>query len=968
MRRALQTFLLSIALSIIAATAHAQCSGPGGVPFNCTAGNAPQAADYVGGGSNTSPQTGDSVRWTWAQVLAMDHSISPVTANAHTNTLATWMGYLSGTTDPFAVSLGSTLTVTGAVSGANFTSTTVPGGIAASEACWNAGGELISCGAVAPSAVYATDGSSVPSFVTTLPAGLTMVGEILGPKTYASAAALPSVTTSNAGQMAFVLNCVNGNEGSGSGCLYKVSSGGAWVAQPSTPTQTLTVGGQTLFLGQATTNLGTGGSIATATGSFTNGHCVSVNATFTLVDAGAPCGTGGGGGTGTIATATINSVPFYNGATAIGGLAIVNNAVLVTNGTGVPSEATTLPSGLTIPSPSITGLNASAINAGQLAVANGGTGLAAFTRSGGTTVFGTTSGTLTSGHCVSIDASGNLVDAGGACTVGGGGGTVTSSAINSIPFYSAAGTTVVGMTVVNNAVLVTSGAGVPSESATLPSGLTIPSPTITGLNASAVSVGQLAAANGGTGLSAFSRSGNTTTFVTTTGSQISGHCVSIDGSGNHIDAGAACGSGAGGSGTVTSSAVNSVAWYSATGTAVTGMTPVSNAVLVTSGAAVPSEATTLPSGLTIPSPIITNLNASAVSVGQLAAANGGTGLSAFSRTGNTTVFGTSTGALTSGHCVQIDASGNFIDSGGACAGGGITVASANQLAYYPANGSSVAGLGSVSNAVLITSGTGAPSESTTLPSSLTIPSPTLSNPASTGNGSYVNLTGTGVLTTAAPTASQAGLVLPPGVAPTAPPNGAIWTQTANPGLYARIGSVSVGPFTPNGVVGPGTTLIGSVPVWSNATGTGLGAGLPVGLTGNSTIVETTSAGLLTASLIPQHPRFMGFQWNSSNIVVNDTYVFTPNFQSAAGTVQSVTAYTGGTGTPTFTISLQINGIAVTNCSAIVVTAANTLTSPGTTNCTATTIAAGNRVAAVISAVGGTPVSAGVQVNYTEGGA
>lgn len=46
--------------------------------------------------------------------------------------------------------------------------------------------------------------------------------------------------------------------------------------------------------------------------------------------------------------------------------------------------------------------------------------------SGSTSTFATTTGTLTGGHCVQIDASGNLIDAGAACGTGGGGGGVTS--------------------------------------------------------------------------------------------------------------------------------------------------------------------------------------------------------------------------------------------------------------------------------------------------------------------------------------------------------------------------------------------------------------------------------------------------------------------------------------------------------------------------------------------------------------
>lgn len=78
--------------------------------------------------------------------------------------------------------------------------------------------------------------------------------------------------------------------------------------------------------------------------------------------------------------------------------------------------------------------------AGTLSVARGGTGAATFTtnepvigngtsplaqgtRSGNTTKFVTTTGTLTPGDCVSIDANGNFIDAGTTCGGGGGGGS-----------------------------------------------------------------------------------------------------------------------------------------------------------------------------------------------------------------------------------------------------------------------------------------------------------------------------------------------------------------------------------------------------------------------------------------------------------------------------------------------------------------------------------------------------------------
>lgn len=70
--------------------------------------------------------------------------------------------------------------------------------------------------------------------------------------------------------------------------------------------------------------------------------------------------------------------------------------------------------------------------------------------SGSTATVGTTSGSLTNGHCVQIDASGNFVDAGGACTVGGGGGTVTSGTADQLAYYAGTGTVVSGTNALPN--------------------------------------------------------------------------------------------------------------------------------------------------------------------------------------------------------------------------------------------------------------------------------------------------------------------------------------------------------------------------------------------------------------------------------------------------------------------------------------------------------------------------------------
>jgi hypothetical protein len=114
-----------------------------------------------------------------------------------------------------------------------------------------------------------------------------------------------------------------------------------------------------------------------------------------------------------------------------------------------------------------------------------------------------------------------------------------------------------------------------------------------------------------------------------------------------------------------------------------------------------------------------------------------------SRSGNTTTFGTTTGALTSGHCVSIDASGNLQDSGGACGGSGLTVGStgissgtANGLLYNSAG--TLGNLATANSGVLVTSGGGVPSISTTLPNGLALGTP----------GSVTLTNGTGLPTTA----------------------------------------------------------------------------------------------------------------------------------------------------------------------------------------------------------------------------
>lgn len=103
----------------------------------------------------------------------------------------------------------------------------------------------------------------------------------------------------------------------------------------------VTIGGQNIPFGSATTNQGNGSKLQLAAGAFTTGHCPVYDASGSLIDSGGGCSGGGGGG---VNPGTANDLAFYQiSGSAVSPLTTANNGVLVTNGSGVPSISSTLP-------------------------------------------------------------------------------------------------------------------------------------------------------------------------------------------------------------------------------------------------------------------------------------------------------------------------------------------------------------------------------------------------------------------------------------------------------------------------------------------------------------------------------------------------------------------------------------------------------------------------------------------------
>lgn len=106
---------------------------------------------------------------------------------------------------------------------------------------------------------------------------------------------------------------------------------------------------------------------------------------------------------------------------------------------------------------------------------------------------------------------------------------------------------------------------------------------------------------------------------------------------------------------------------------------------------------------------------------------------------------------------------------------------------------------------------------------------------------------------------------------------------------------------------------------------------------------------------------LAYSWDSNTTVANATIPLLNPLWAGGGTITSVTYYTNGTGTPSFTADVKIGSTGVTSCSALSVSSSTATT----TACTgANTFTNSSQITLVVTSASGTPNQALIQVNFT----
>jgi hypothetical protein len=642
-----------------------------------------------------------------------------------------------------------------------------------------------------------------------LPVGITGATTILESTSagYLAAGAMGALTgdiTSPGGSYATTLATVNSNVGTFQGLTINakgqvtgaVNENYAPLASPA-------------FTGGVTIGSPTGGSppsgsinvagnvfvndVALSNGNFTQGANITITGTWPNLTFAASGGSGSGcvpsgslgdalvdSGSGSCqdrpytlpGTITANELLYASGTGAIGQIATADNGVLVTDGSGVPSISTTLPSGLTIPSPTIT---TSFTATGLVTLAD--LASAAYGLTGNSVLVQTTSG-----------------------------GLLTASLL------PAATTSTIGGMIVGTGLSVSSGTVTPSF----------------GTAANQVAEGGIITAGGPTGsatvvpIIAYNAAGQLTTVSTAT---IAPNISNVAGLGTNVETALTTAVGSAGAFVVNGGALGTPS--SGIATNVTGL-PISTGV---SGLGT-GVATALGINIgTAGAPVVIGGALGTPSSGTATNLTGLplTGLA--SQAANTVVVNATSGSASptaesvSACSAASDALIWTMNIGFGC-NTSITAATAplSGITGFGANVETAlaTAVGSVGSLVINGGALGTPSSGTAtnltgLPISTGISGLGTGVAAAAadavnasggfltvGGGVYLPLAGgtlTGKLVTAASASGGAGFNLPPGTAPSSPSNGDCWT-TSN-GLYCQINGSTVGPY---GVTGSATSI------------------------------------------------------------------------------------------------------------------------------------------------------------------